>query len=68
MVNIPIGESLELSEGDLVIDGGNTKFSTDQEHSEQLSLKGIAFVDCGVSGCVCGLENGYGLMVGGDAD
>lgn len=55
----------KLSQGDLVIDGGNTKFSTDQEHSEALAAKGISFLDCGVSGGVWGLENGYGLMVGG---
>jgi 6-phosphogluconate dehydrogenase len=55
----------KLSEGDLVIDGGNTKFSTDQEHSGVLAQKGIRFLDCGVSGGVWGLENGYGLMVGG---
>lgn len=58
----------KLSEGDLVIDGGNSKFSTDQEHSEMLTSKGISFVDCGVSGGVWGLENGYGLMVGGPDD
>lgn len=55
----------KLAEGDLVIDGGNTKFSSDQEHNEALAPKGIHFVDCGVSGGVWGLENGYGLMVGG---
>ncbi|NJC24209.1 6-phosphogluconate dehydrogenase [Arthrobacter pigmenti] len=58
----------KLSVGDLVIDGGNTKFSTDQEHSEILASKGISFLDCGVSGGVWGLENGYGLMVGGPED
>ncbi|GAB3542449.1 decarboxylating 6-phosphogluconate dehydrogenase [Arthrobacter tecti] len=55
----------KLSADDLVIDGGNTKFSTDREHSEILASKGISFLDCGVSGGVWGLENGYGLMVGG---
>ncbi|MEE1621495.1 phosphogluconate dehydrogenase (NAD(+)-dependent, decarboxylating) [Zafaria sp. Z1313] len=54
-----------LSTGDLVIDGGNTRFSDDQRHAEQLAGRGIRFVDCGVSGGVWGLENGYGLMVGG---
>ena len=54
-----------LSEGDLVIDGGNTKFSDDQIHATLLAQKGIRFVDCGVSGGVWGLENGYGLMAGG---
>jgi 6-phosphogluconate dehydrogenase len=56
-----------LSAGDLVIDGGNSKFSDDAEHAAKLGAKGIDFIDCGVSGGVWGLENGYGLMVGGDA-
>ncbi len=54
-----------LSAGDLVIEGGNSRFTDDQRHSEQLSKKGIGYLDCGVSGGVWGLENGYGLMVGG---
>lgn len=57
-----------LSPGDLVIDGGNSKFTSDQEHSAALAAKGISFLDCGVSGGVWGLENGYGLMVGGPRD
>ena len=54
-----------LGAGDLVIDGGNSRFTEDGPHSELLSAKGIGFLDCGVSGGVWGLENGYGLMVGG---
>ncbi|GAB2755665.1 phosphogluconate dehydrogenase (NAD(+)-dependent, decarboxylating) [Sinomonas soli] len=57
----------KLQAGDLVIDGGNSRFTEDQRHAEQLGQKGIRFLDCGVSGGVWGLENGYGLMVGGDA-
>ncbi|MDQ0260754.1 phosphogluconate dehydrogenase (NAD(+)-dependent, decarboxylating) [Sinomonas atrocyanea] len=57
----------KLQAGDLVIDGGNSRFTEDQRHAEQLAQKGIRFLDCGVSGGVWGLENGYGLMVGGDA-
>jgi 6-phosphogluconate dehydrogenase len=57
-----------LSEGDLVIEGGNSRFTDDVKHSEQLAKKGIGYVDCGVSGGVWGLENGYGLMVGGPKD
>ncbi len=56
-----------LSEGDLVIDGGNSRFTDDALHSDFLSTKGIRFADCGVSGGIWGLENGYGLMAGGDA-
>ncbi|AUZ86225.1 6-phosphogluconate dehydrogenase (decarboxylating) [Arthrobacter agilis] len=54
-----------LSEGDLVIDGGNSKFTDDQIHATLLAQKGIRFLDCGVSGGVWGLANGYGLMAGG---
>jgi 6-phosphogluconate dehydrogenase len=57
-----------LSEGDLIIDGGNSKYTDDQRHADELSKKGINFVDCGVSGGVWGLQNGYALMCGGDAD
>ncbi|MFT4295276.1 MAG: decarboxylating 6-phosphogluconate dehydrogenase [Micropruina sp.] len=66
VVDQVIGELAELlSEGDLVIDGGNTKWTADARHAEQLSGKGIHFLDCGVSGGVWGLQNGYALMVGG---
>jgi 6-phosphogluconate dehydrogenase len=54
-----------LSQGDLVIDGGNSKYTDDARHAEALAAKGIGFVDCGVSGGVWGLKNGYALMVGG---
>jgi 6-phosphogluconate dehydrogenase len=57
-----------LSEGDLIIDGGNSKYTDDQRHAEELSKKSINFVDCGVSGGVWGLQNGYALMCGGAAD
>jgi len=56
-----------LGEGDIVIDGGNSRWSDDQAHADQLAEKGIGFIDCGVSGGVWGLENGYALMAGGDA-
>jgi 6-phosphogluconate dehydrogenase len=58
-----LGELLE--EGDLVVDGGNSKWTDDQENAEMLGAKGIGFVDCGVSGGVWGLKNGYALMCGG---
>jgi 6-phosphogluconate dehydrogenase len=58
-----------LGPGDLVIDGGNSHYTEDQAHARMLGAAGIGFVDCGVSGGVWGLQNGYGLMVGGsDAD
>src|SRR5436853_2510255 len=57
-----------LSAGDLVVDGGNSNYKDSIAHSEQLAPGGIGFVDAGVSGGVWGLENGYGLMVGGSAE
>ena len=57
-----------LSEGDMVVDGGNSKFTDDIAHAQQLKVKGIGFVDCGVSGGVWGEKNGYGLMCGGDTE
>ncbi|MCS4277970.1 decarboxylating 6-phosphogluconate dehydrogenase [Mycetocola lacteus] len=57
-----------LEPGDLVIDGGNSRFSDDFEHAKELGEKGIDYVDAGVSGGVWGVENGYGLMVGGSAE
>jgi 6-phosphogluconate dehydrogenase len=57
-----------LEKGDLVIDGGNSRFTEDFKHSEQLAPRGVDFMDAGVSGGVWGLQNGYGLMVGGSKD
>ena len=57
----------ELSEGDLVIDGGNSRYTEDAPHAKLLAEKGVAFVDAGVSGGIWGLTEGYGLMVGGSA-
>jgi 6-phosphogluconate dehydrogenase len=56
-----------LDKGDLVIDGGNSKFTEDFENEKLLKAKGIGYLDCGVSGGIWGLDNGYGLMVGGSA-
>jgi 6-phosphogluconate dehydrogenase len=58
-----------LSPGDLVIDGGNSRYTEDRPHAKLLGEKGISYIDAGVSGGVWGLTEGYGLMVGGsDAD
>ena len=59
--------STVLEPGDLVIEGGNSRFSEDLKHAELLAKEGVRYLDCGVSGGVWGLTNGYGLMVGGDA-
>lgn len=56
-----------LDRGDLVIDGGNSRFTDDFENEKLLKAKGIGYLDCGVSGGIWGLDNGYGLMVGGTA-
>ncbi|KQR17175.1 phosphogluconate dehydrogenase (NAD(+)-dependent, decarboxylating) [Cellulomonas sp. Leaf334] len=57
-----------LTSGDILIDGGNSYYQDDQKHADVLARTGVDFLDAGVSGGVWGLENGYGLMVGGDAD
>lgn len=57
-----------LQPDDLVIDGGNSRYTDDTVHAEFLATKSIRFMDVGVSGGIWGLENGYGLMAGGDAD
>lgn len=57
-----------LGEGDIIIDGGNTKYSDDQKRAEFLAERGVKFIDCGVSGGVWGRKNGYALMCGGDAE
>ncbi|MGI8698867.1 MAG: phosphogluconate dehydrogenase (NAD(+)-dependent, decarboxylating) [Mycobacteriales bacterium] len=54
-----------LAEGDVIIDGGNSRYTDDQRHAEDLAPHGIGFVDVGVSGGVWGLTEGYALMVGG---
>ena len=57
-----------LSPGDIIIDGGNTKWTDDVRRAEALRPRGIKYVDAGTSGGIWGLENGYCLMVGGDKD
>jgi 6-phosphogluconate dehydrogenase len=73
-VMVPSGEPTratvrELSElldrGDIIIEGGNSKYTDDQVHDVLCREKGIGYIDAGVSGGVWGLENGYALMVGG---
>jgi 6-phosphogluconate dehydrogenase len=56
-----------LEAGDIIIDGGNSKFTDDAPRAERLAVKGIHYLDVGVSGGVWGIKNGYALMVGGDA-
>lgn len=55
-----------LSEGDVVIDGGNSYYRDDIHRAGRASALGIHYVDCGTSGGVWGLERGYCLMIGGE--
>ena len=57
-----------LGQGDLVVDGGNSRWTDDQANAAMLAEKGVGFVDCGVSGGVWGLKNGYALMYGGSEE
>src|SRR4051794_19752676 len=57
-----------MASGDVLIDGGNSRYTDDIRHADDLAGKGIGFVDCGVSGGVWGLTEGYGLMCGGDPE
>jgi 6-phosphogluconate dehydrogenase len=57
-----------LSAGDVVVEGGNSRWTDDEIHAAELAEKGIGYVDCGVSGGVWGLENGYALMAGGSTE
>ncbi|HEX2863436.1 MAG TPA: decarboxylating 6-phosphogluconate dehydrogenase, partial [Deinococcales bacterium] len=52
--------------GDIVVDGGNSNFHDSQRRAADLAAKGLAFLDCGTSGGVWGLRNGYCLMIGGE--
>jgi 6-phosphogluconate dehydrogenase len=55
-----------LSRGDTIIDGGNSNYKDTQRRHAELVASGLDFVDCGTSGGVWGLKEGYSLMIGGD--
>jgi 6-phosphogluconate dehydrogenase len=61
-----LGSHLEA--GDTIVDGGNSPYTDDQKHAGELLLKGVRYIDAGVSGGVWGLTEGYALMVGGEPD
>ena len=76
-VMVPSGDPTEtairelamvLEPGDIVIDGGNTFYRDDVRRADELEPRGIRYADCGTSGGVFGLERGFCLMVGADAD
>jgi 6-phosphogluconate dehydrogenase len=58
----------KLARGDVVIDGGNSNYRDTQRRGQALRDAGIYFVDCGTSGGIWGLREGYSLMIGGDTD
>ncbi|WP_315386811.1 phosphogluconate dehydrogenase (NAD(+)-dependent, decarboxylating) [uncultured Stenotrophomonas sp.] len=60
--------SPHLSEGDVVIDGGNSYYKDSMRRSAQLLEEDVTYIDCGTSGGVWGLQEGYSLMIGGDAE
>ncbi len=55
-----------LAPGDIVIDGGNSRYQDSMRRAESLAADGMHYVDCGTSGGVWGLQEGYSLMIGGD--
>ena len=57
-----------LEPGDIVVDGGNSRYTEDGPHADLLGQRGIGFVDAGVSGGIWGRTEGYGLMVGGSPE
>ena len=76
-VMVPAGDPTEaviselralLSEGDIVIDGGNSYYRDSIRRARELSLRGVRFLDIGTSGGIWGLKNGFCLMAGGASD
>ncbi len=57
-----------LNKNDIIVDGGNSNWHDTKARNERLAEKGVYLIDCGTSGGVWGLENGYCLMYGGDAE
>jgi len=74
---VPAGDATEgayetllglLEPGDILVDGGNSNFRDSQRRGKSAADRGIRFLDAGVSGGIWGLEGGYCVMVGGEAD
>jgi 6-phosphogluconate dehydrogenase len=74
---VPAGEITEktiedvaaaLEPGDAIVDGGNSYYRDDVDRAKRLATRGLHYLDCGTSGGVWGLERGYCLMIGGDAE
>jgi 6-phosphogluconate dehydrogenase len=57
-----------LSPGDIIIDGGNSNYKDTIRRHGEVTAKGFQYVDCGTSGGVWGLKEGYSMMIGGDKE
>jgi len=57
-----------LAAGDIIVDGGNSNYKDSLRHAESVREQGLHFVDVGVSGGIWGLDEGYGMMVGGEEE
>jgi 6-phosphogluconate dehydrogenase len=69
----PVDQTIEaltphLAPGDTIIDGGNSNYKDSVRRAAALAPKKLNFVDCGTSGGIWGLTEGYSMMIGGDAD
>lgn len=74
---VPAGEAVDqnigllldlMNEGDIIVDGGNSNWRDTKKRAEDLHSRGIHYIDCGTSGGIWGLEEGYCLMYGGRKD
>lgn len=74
---VPAGEATEaivqqlislLQAGDIIVDGGNSNYKDTIRRAAEVQKHGLHFVDCGTSGGIWGLSEGYSLMIGGDAE
>jgi 6-phosphogluconate dehydrogenase len=69
----PVDENIEalsvyMNKGGIIIDGGNSYYKQTMARGDKLKEKGIEYIDCGTSGGIWGLKNGYSLMTGGNKD
>ncbi len=69
----PVDENIKglaelMKKGDIIIDGGNSYWKETRQRAEKLAEIGISYIDCGTSGGLWGLKNGYSLMTGGIKD
>jgi len=58
----------QMKQGDIIIDGGNSNYKDTIRRAAELKLRGVQYVDCGTSGGIWGLKEGYSMMIGGDEE